>query len=511
MIPAMTGADQRPFYKWLVVIAVMSGAFLVVLDTTVVNVALPKIMAAFGVNVDKIEWIVTAYMIAMAIMMPSVGWLSARIGNKTLFMASLIIFTAASCLSGAAWNVDVLIIFRIFQGVGAGALMPIAMVIIFEAFPPEERGLAMGVYGIGATFGPAIGPTLGGYLTDQFSWHLIFYINIPIGLLGIVLAAIILTPDKHKKQMHFDILGFLTMAVFLGSLLAALSQGQREGWSSFYILALFSVAILGLASFLWAEHIAKEPFIDLSVYKTFAHTMATLVFIIQGFGLYGSTFLIPLYFESLLDYTALQAGLLMLPMAIVVAIVLPVAGRMADRMDGRIPITLGILFSALSLYWLSFVDLRTSQTTAYLMLIVRGLGIGFIFPPLMNLALKCLPPEKTAVGSGLMNVSRQIGGAFGVAIVGVLLERREVFHHSLFAQAQNLNSFTTNYFLTHFQEFFQKLGSVEIAAYQKALAVLQLLVKQKAMVAAFDDCFLIAGATFLLALLPTALLRVHKK
>jgi DHA2 family multidrug resistance protein len=511
MIPAMTGADQRPFYKWLVVIAVMSGAFLVVLDTTVVNVALPKIMAAFGVNVDKIEWIVTAYMIAMAIMMPSVGWLSARIGNKTLFMASLIIFTAASCLSGAAWNVDVLIIFRIFQGVGAGALMPIAMVIIFEAFPPEERGLAMGVYGIGATFGPAIGPTLGGYLTDQFSWHLIFYINIPIGLLGIVLAAIILTPDKHKKQMHFDILGFLTMAVFLGSLLAALSQGQREGWSSFYILALFSVAILGLASFLWAEHIAKEPFIDLSVYKTFAHTMATLVFIIQGFGLYGSTFLIPLYFESLLDYTALQAGLLMLPMAIVVAIVLPVAGRMADRMDGRIPITLGILFSALSLYWLSFVDLRTSQTTAYLMLIVRGLGIGFIFPPLMNLALKCLPPEKTAVGSGLMNVSRQIGGAFGVAIVGVLLERREVFHHSLFAQAQNLNSFTTNYFLTHFQEFFQKLGNVEITAYQKALTILHLLVKKKAMVASFDDCFFIAGVTFLLALIPTALLRVHNE
>jgi DHA2 family multidrug resistance protein len=511
MVPAMTGVSQRPFYKWLVVISVMSGAFLVVLDTTVVNVALPKIMAAFGVNVDKIEWIVTAYMIAMAIMMPSVGWLSARIGNKTLFMASLIIFTVASCFSGAAWNVDALIVFRIFQGIGAGALMPIAMVIIFEAFPPEERGLAMGVYGIGATFGPAIGPTLGGYLTDQFSWHLIFYINIPIGLIGIILAAIILSPDKHKKQMDFDILGFFTMAVFLGSLLAALSQGQREGWTSFYILTLFTVAILGLASFLWAERVAKEPFIDLSVYKTFAHTMATIVFIIQGFGLYGSTFLIPLYFESMLDYTALQAGLLMLPMALVVAVVLPLAGRMADRMDGRIPITIGILFSALSLYWLSFVDLRTSQTTAYLMLVVRGLGIGFIFPPLMNLALKCLPPEKTAVGSGLMNVSRQIGGAFGVAIIGVLLDRREVFHHSLFAQAQNLNSFTTKFFLSHFQEYFQKLGSVEISAYKKALAVLHLLVKQKAMVASFDDCFLIAGVTFLLALIPTALLHVHKK
>jgi len=213
----------------------------------------------------------------------------------------------------------------------------------------------------------------------------------------------------------------------------------------------------------------------------------------------------------MLDYTALQAGLLMLPMAVVVAVILPLAGRMADRMDGRIPITFGVLFSALSLYWLSLVDLRTSDTTAYLMLIVRGLGIGFIFPPLMNLALKCLPPEKTAVGSGLMNVSRQIGGAFGVAIIGVLLDRREVFHHSLFAQAQNLNSFSTKYFLGHFQEIFHKLGSVESMAYQKALTMLHLLVKKEAMVASFDDCFLIAGVTFLLALLPTALLRIQKE
>ena len=506
-----TGASQRPFYKWLVVVAVMSGAFLVVLDTTVVNVALPKIMAAFGVNVDKIEWIVTAYMIAMAIMMPSVGWLSARIGNKSLFMLSLIIFTVASCLSGAAWNVDALIIFRIFQGVGAGALMPIAMVIIFEAFPPEERGLAMGVYGIGATFGPAIGPTLGGYLTDQFSWHLIFYINVPVGIVGIILAAVILQPDKHNKSIYFDVLGFITMAVFLGSLLAALSQGQREGWTSFYILTLFSIAAFGLVTFLWAERVAKEPFIDLSVYRTFPHTMATLVFVIQGFGLYGSTFLIPLYFESMLDYTALQAGLLMLPMAVVVAILLPLAGRMADRMDGRIPITFGVVFSALSLYWLSFVDLRTSTLTAYLMLIVRGLGIGCIFAPLMSLALKCLPPEKTAVGSGLMNVSRQIGGAFGVAVIGVLLDRREVFHHSLYAQAQNLNSFATKQYLSHIQGMFQKLGSVEITAYHKALAMLQVMVEKHAKVASFDDCFLIAGFTFLLALIPTMLIRSHKE
>lgn len=506
----MTSSDQKPFYKWLVVIAVMSGAFLVVLDITAVNVALPKIMAAFGVNVDKIQWVITAYMVAMAIMMPSVGWLSTRIGNKALFISSLVTFTTSSILCGVAWNIDVLIIFRIFQGVGAGALMPIAMVIIFEAFPPEERGLAMGVYGIGATFGPAVGPTLGGYLTEHFSWHLIFFINVPIGLFGVFLAGFILHADKRKRFIQFDYLGFLTMAVFLGTLLTALSQGQREGWTSFYILSLFAVAIFGLVSFLWAERIAQQPFIDLSVYKIFPHTMATLVFIIQGFGLYGSIFLIPLYFESILDYTPLQTGLLMLPMALVVAVILPLAGRMTDRMDGRIPVTFGVLFSFLALYWLSFVDLRTSDTTAYMMLIVRGLGIGFIFPAIMNFALKCLPQEKTAVGSGLMNVSRQVGGAFGVAVIGVMLERREIFHNSVFAQAQNTGSFATQHFLGNFQGLFQKLGSTEDVAYQKALAILHLTVKKEAMVASFDDCFFIAGIIFLLALIPTVLLRINE-
>jgi len=217
-----------------------------------------------------------------------------------------------------------------------------------------------------------------------------------------------------------------------------------------------------------------------------------------------------MFFENMLDYTALQAGLLMLPMALGVGVVLPVAGKLADRMDGRIPIVFGVLFSALSLYWLSFVDLKTSKDTAYWMLIMRGLGLGFFFPPLMNLALNSLPADKRATGSGLMNVSRQIGGVFGVAVIWALFERREIFHNSLFAQTQNLECFATKQFLFSFQELFQRLGSVEIAARQKALEVLHLLVKKEAMVAAFGDCFFITGMIFLLALIPTLLLRVSK-
>ena len=471
MIESTTEAEKSPLYKWLIVISVMSGAFMVVLDTTVVNVALPKIMAGLGVNLHKIQWVVTAYMLTMAIMMPSVGWLSSKIGNKALFISSLASFTVASIFGGAAWNADALILFRAVQGVGAGALMPIAMVIIFEAFPPEQRGFAMGIYGIGATFGPAIGPTLGGYLTEHFSWHLIFYINVPIGLLGIIVAVIILPAGKIKKGTTFDLWGFLTMAIGLACLLTALSNGQLEGWTSSYILTLFTVATFALAAFFWIERRVSQPFIDLSVYETFTYAMATTVFIIQGIGLYGSTFLIPMFFESMLDYTPLQAGILMLPMALVVAIVLPVAGRIADRMDGRIPIVLGVLFSALSLYWLSFVDLGTSRSTAYWMLIFRGFGLGFIFPPLMNLALKSLPPEKTATGSGLMIVSSQVGGVFGVAVIWAILDRREINHNSIFAQTQNLDSFATNQFIARLQELFYRIGDIENVVRQKALAI----------------------------------------
>jgi DHA2 family multidrug resistance protein len=506
-----SNSEKSPYYKWLVTIAVMSGATLVVLDITIVNVALPQIMASFGVTVDKIQWVLTAYMLTMAIMMPSVGWLSARIGNKALFIVSLVVFTVSSALSGMSWNEDALIVFRALQGTGAGSLMPVALVVIFEAFPPEERGLAMGVYGIAATFGPAIGPTLGGYLTEHFSWKFAFYINVPIGILGVLLAAAILPPGETRKGMSFDQWGFLTMAVCLGCLLTALSQGQREGWTSSYILSLLVVATLSGIAFFWVELRVSQPFIDLSVYKNFTYSMGTMVFIIQGIGLFGSTWLIPLFFEHMLDYTALQAGILMLPMALVVAAVLPLAGRMADRMDGRIPIALGVLFSAASLYWLSFLDLRTSAATGVWMLILRGIGLGCIFAPLMSLALKRLPPDKVATGSGLMNVSRQLGGAFGVAFIGAMLDRREIFHNSLFAQAQSLDSFATNQFLQKLQGLFERAGSVETLAHDKALALLHLLVKNEAMVASFDDCFLIAAAIFLLALVPTLLLRVKEK
>jgi EmrB/QacA subfamily drug resistance transporter len=498
---------ENPAYRWLVTIAAMCGSFMVVLDATVVNVALPKIMLGYGVGVNKIQWVITSYLLTMAIMMPSVGWLSRRIGHKLVFVISFSSFTLASALCGAAWSANALIAFRVLQGIGAGLLMPIAMVVIFEAFPSEQRGMAMGIYGMGATLGPAVGPTLGGYLIEKFSWHLIFLINVPVGFLGIVLAAMVLPKGTVRRGMHFDILGFLTMTVALGCFLIGLSQGQKEGWTSGYILGIFAVAVLSFAIFLLVELRTPNPFIDLRVYRSFTYTMTTTLFIIQGIGLFGATFLIPLFFETMLEYTALKTGVLLVPMAIAVTMVLPISGRLADRMDARIPIIVGVLFSVLSLYWLSFLNLQTSTAEAIGMLVMRGLGLGLIFPPIMNLALKSLPEEKVATGSSLMNVSRQVGGALGVALLGAMLDRRQLYHESVLAHTQTVAASATACMPHQIQTWLSQTGDMSDITCPNALATVQELLTKKAMVASFDDCFLISASIFALAFIPAVLMR----
>lgn len=502
-------SSANPKYLRLTTAIVMCASFMVVLDATVVIIALPQMMTTFGVNINKIQWVITSYMLTMAIMMPSVGWLSQRIGNRGVFLLSLTIFTVASALCGTAWNENVLILFRVFQGFGAGLVLPIAMTIIFQAYPVERRGAAMGIYGLGATFGPVIGPTVGGYLTERFSWSLIFLINVPVGLLAIVLAVCILPKGTTRKGMYFDVWGFATMAVGLGCFLLALSQGRQEGWTSAYTLGLFATSALSLAVFLRVELNSSQPFIDLRVYKNFTYTMATTVFIIQGIGLFGPTFLIPLFFEMVIKYSPLETGLLLVPMALVVSITLPLSGRLTDRVDARIPVGLGVACAVLSLFWLSFLDMETSTAEGMGMLIMRGFGIGFIFPPIMNSALKSLPQEKVAVGSGLMNVSRQVGGAFGVALLSTVLEHRRVHYEIIFSQAKGRPYQAMTNPPHSVQAWISTPGILDSTPHQSS-ATLDALVTQKAMVAAFADSFLLAAGIFALAILPAILLRSRK-
>ncbi len=491
--------SEGAYYKWWVTVTTMIGALMVVLDITIVNVAIPNIMASFGVNVETIEWVVTAYMMAMSVMMPTVGWLGNTMGNKNLYAVSLALFTLSSALCGMAWNNDSLVLFRVLQGIGAGVLLPVSMAIMYEAFPIQQRGFAMGLYGVGVTIGPAIGPALGGYLTERLSWRWVFYVNIPFGIIGLFLVLLVLRELRPRQVRPFDFLGFLTMSGFLVSLLLALSKGQREGWDSDYILSVLGISFLFFVSFLIIESRVKNPLIELSLFRNPVFSAITTLAMVFGVGLFGSTFLIPLFTQRLMGYTPIQTGIVMLPGALAVAVFLPLAGRLTDRLDPRLPLIIGMAIFTASLYWMAMLDLRTTFAAIMGMLIVRGIGMGFIFPPLLNTALGAVPPAQVGLASGLVNVLRQLGGSFGIALLSTLLVRREAFHRAIYAEGIVPGSFGTWEALQALEALAAKNGGSLVEVKAKTMALLQSLVVRRAQVSAYDDAFLLAALLTLLS------------
>lgn len=339
--PAPVTPTTRSNYHWWVTASVMIGAFIVIVDGMIVNIALPKIMSSFGVDVLKIRWVATSYMLASAVMMPATGWLGQYFGNKNLYLLCLGLFIITSGLCGAAWSIDALIVFRVFQGMAGGVLMPLSMAIMFQVFPEDKRALGISLWGVGASLGPAIGPTLGGYLTEYLSWRFIFYVNLPVGTLGLLCTWLILRASRREARSPFDPLGFVTMATFLVALLLALSDGQREGWQSSYILTLFAVFAIGLSMFIVVELWQQHPLVDLRLFANSTFTMGIVLGLGLGVTAYGSTFLIPLFTENILDYSVLRSGVAMLPGALVVLFCMPLIGWLADRIDARYLIIAG--------------------------------------------------------------------------------------------------------------------------------------------------------------------------
>ena len=312
-----------------------------VLDATIVNVGLPKIMASFGVGIDKIEWVVTAYMLAMAVMLPTSGWLADRFGYKRIYFLGLLLFTFGSFLCGKSGNEDFLIISRVIQGLGAGAIQPIGMAIITREFPPHQRGLALGFWAISAAASVSFGPLMGGFLVDNFNWQLIFDINIPIGIMGLLATIVIQREYVNKKVRSFDLVGFLSVRIFLPLVLFALAQGNATtnsaGWKAPYILVCFANSAIALVVFLVTEFTTEEPLIDLRLLANYNFGMANIIMLIFSLGMFGSTFLLPLYLQNSLGYTAVQAGSVFLPVGIIQGFMSPIAGRLSDKNKSQSP------------------------------------------------------------------------------------------------------------------------------------------------------------------------------
>lgn len=427
-------------YMWLALGVVIVGTFMSILDSSIVNVAIPKMMTVFGASTDQIEWVVTGYMLTMSIIIPLTGYLGDRFGLKKLYIIALSIFTVGSALCGLATSTETMIAARVVQAIGGGMIMPVGMSMIYQLVPLEKTGLALGIWGIAAMAAPAIGPTLSGYIVQYMDWRLIFTINIPVGIIGVTLAVIMLKETELKKGKKFDYLGAITSALGLFTLLLGLSQGNSKGWTSGYELILFITAVLSLSAFVFIELNVKEPLLDLTVLKIFPFTLSLLISIITTIGMYGALFLLPIYIQNVRGYSPMQSGMISLPSAIITGIMMPISGRIFDKYGAKWITIIGTIILASASFALSKLSLDTAYVSIVIIMMFRGLGMGMAMMPAQTSGMNSVPKNLTSRATALNSTVRQISGSIGIALLTTVLQKRESFHAVRYAENINLNS-----------------------------------------------------------------------
>jgi len=408
----------------LVTTTVMLGMIMAIIDTTIVNVAIQTIGGNLGATVDEVAWVATGYILASVVIMPLNGWLTALLGRKRFYAISLALFTVASFLCGTARSIWVLVFYRIVQGIGGGALQPTAQAILFETFPPARRGAAMAIFGMGAMVGPAIGPTLGGWIIDNANWPLIFYINVPIGIVAFVMTLAFIPNPRYisKPKGGIDWVGLGLLTAGLASLQYVLEQGERNDWfDSQTIVLLSAVAVVALVAFVLKALNDRHPIVDLSVFKFRSFSVGSFLGIIMGFGLFGTALILPLFFQTMLGFTAFDTGLALMPGAISTAISMLIIGRLLNRIDGRWSIVFGTLLFAWSTWLLGGLTTQAGYWDVFWPRLVQGFALGFLFVPLTTISLSDVPVPELANATGLFTLLRQLCGSLGIAILTTML------------------------------------------------------------------------------------------
>jgi len=499
--------------KWIIVLIAILGTFLQALDISIVNVALPNMMGNLGATLDEINWVVTGYIIANVIILPLTGWFTARLGRKRFLVLSIATFTVASFFCGIAWNLGALVFFRIVQGMGGGALVPTSQSIIMDTFPPKEQGGAMAALGVGVMVGPTLGPTLGGWITDNYNWPWIFLINIPVGGLALLLAFLFLQDSEHSRETPptIDYLGILLLAVGVGCLQVILELGERKDWfESNSIKTLSLLAGTSLILFVWWELKTGHPVVDLRILADRSLSAGTIVSIFLGFGLMGTTFLIPVFLQTLLHYTAWQTGKVIILSSISTAAAMFIAGKLITRIPPHYIIALGAGIFILALYQMSRFTLEIGAGDLVVPQILRGTGIGLMFVPLSVATLSNLDKKDIASGSGLYTFMRQTGGSFGIAILVTFLKQREVFHRSILSEHLHaLNPLTTQR-LQLLERGLLARGVNPESANTVALTLLDHSVTRQAQLLSFSDAFLLVALLMAVAFPLLLLLRRRK-
>ncbi len=406
--------------KVAITIIVMAAALMALIDISIVNVALSDIRASFGTPIDQIGWVSTGYMMANIVVIPMTGWLQRRFGYARYFSTSVLIFTAASALCGLAWNLPSLVVFRIMQGMGGGAIIPTSQAILFQRYPRAQHGMAAALFGLGAITGPLLGPTIGGYLIDWASWHWIFLVNVPIGLLvAFMIPQIVKEPGFVPDRRPIDLTGIVLLAIGMASLQYVLEEGNREGWSDrTLILVLGATATIALITFLVHELEAPNPVVDLRVFKNRNYTLGTGLNFLLGFALFGASYLFSLYCGAVMHYTALDIGRIFLLAGLSQVLLMPIIGKMANTVDPRYMLLFGVVMATLSQYVASELTAQANFNQLVWPNLIRSLGLGFVFIPVSIVALSDLPPAQRGNATGLFNLTRELGGSLGTAWMG---------------------------------------------------------------------------------------------
>ncbi len=495
--------------KWVVALSVLLGSVMGAIDTSVVNVALAHIQASYGVTIQQVAWVSTSYLIAVVIVMPLTAWLGTVMGRRRVYLLSVLIFTIASAFCGLSRTLGQLIFFRVLQGLGGGALQPIAQAIMRETFPLEEQGQAMGFFGMIVLLGPAIGPTLGGWLTDNYSWPWIFFVNLPVGAFALFMGAQFIVDPPYMRARgfrHFDYAGIGLLTVGLASLQILLEEGERDAWfASPLIVSLTVIAVLTLAAFIAWELRTPSPAVDLRVLGNLTFAAGSLIIGIVGLVLFGGLILLPLFLQNLLHYDATQAGLALMPRSLVMVLMMPVAGALYNRLGVYVMLPIGLAVSAFAGVMMARFNLDSGPVQILWPQLIQGAGFAFMFISLSTASLSTITRPQMQSAAGLFNLIRQLGGSLGTAIVITLLDHKTtVASANLVRYASTYNATFMHWWQT-IQAGFIARGSDPATARQQALAVLHGLISQQASVVAFDYVFAIVGLVFL-ACLPLVLL-----
>lgn len=503
-------AEDKNINKWLITITVMLPAIMEIIDTSVANVALPHMQGSLNAGTDEVTWVLTSYLVSNAVVLPMTGWLARVFGRKRFLMTCITMFTLASLLCGAAPNLASLIFFRVLQGAAGGALIPISQAILMETFPPKQQGMAMAIFGIGAMFGPIVGPALGGWITDNLNWRWIFYINLPIGLIALTMCTFfIFDPDYLKrtgKAIKIDYWGLFLLTTGMGALQVVLDKGHQEDWfSSSFIIAFTVVCVVSLVALVWIELTHEHPIINLRLFKNVSFSAGNFIMFVVGFCLYSSITLIPLFLQTLMGYSATDAGMVMAPGGVATLITMPLVGAMLQKRDGRKIVLTGLMIGASAMFMMQHLNLEASYMDYVWPRVVLGFGLAMIFVPLTTVTLATIPRMEMGNATGMFNLLRNIGGSVGIAVAATLLSRFTQFYQTTLVS--HITPYNTAW-QTHYAGLKQALiykGINATQADQTAMGLIYGMVRRQAGALAFNRIFWIIGIAFL-SILPLLML-----